>query len=88
MKKINPSSLHRKDEADFLEIVSDISRLHHPNVAELVGYCSEHGQRLLVYEFFRNGSLHDFLHLSDEYNKPLAWSPRVKIALGSARALE
>ncbi|KAL0341777.1 UNVERIFIED_CONTAM: protein STRUBBELIG-RECEPTOR FAMILY 6 [Sesamum calycinum] len=59
-----------------------------PNITELVGYCSEHGQHLLVYEFHRNGSLHDFLHLSDEYSKPLTWNSRVKIALGTARALE
>lgn len=57
-------------------------------MAELVGYCSEHGQHLLVYEFYNNGSLYDFLHLSDEYSKPLTWNTRVKIALGTARALE
>ncbi|KAL8171596.1 hypothetical protein V2J09_023400 [Rumex salicifolius] len=73
---------------DFTEIVANISRLHHPNVSELVGYCSEHGQHLLVYEFHKNGSLFDFLHLPDEYSKPLSWNTRVMIALGSARALE
>ncbi|XP_068661105.1 protein STRUBBELIG-RECEPTOR FAMILY 7-like [Aristolochia californica] len=88
VKKINSSALPNQDPEEFLEVVSDISRLHHPNVTELMGYCSEHGQHLLVYEFHKNGSLHDFLHLSDEYSKPLTWSSRVKIALGAARALE
>ncbi|KAL8535733.1 hypothetical protein ACS0TY_011388 [Phlomoides rotata] len=69
---------------DFLEIVSEISRLNHPNVVELIGYCCEHGQHLLVYEFYKNGSL----HLADEFSKPLTWNSRVKIALGTARALE
>ncbi|GMH14182.1 hypothetical protein Nepgr_016023 [Nepenthes gracilis] len=87
VKKIDSSVLSRYPE-DFTEIVANISRLHHPNVTELVGYCSEHGQHLLVYQFHKNGSLHDFLHLSDEYTKPLTWNTRVKIALGSARALE
>ncbi|KAK9025237.1 hypothetical protein V6N11_065132 [Hibiscus sabdariffa] len=73
---------------NFIEMVSNISELHHTNVTELAGYCSEHGQHLLVYEFHKNGSLHDFLHLSDEYSKPLIWNARVKIALGTARALE
>ncbi|KAK9281137.1 hypothetical protein L1049_004030 [Liquidambar formosana] len=86
VKKIDSSALPNSE--DFTEIVSNISQLHHPNVTELVGYCSEHGQHLLVYEFHKNGSLHDFLHLSDEYSKPLTWNTRVKIALGSARALE
>ncbi|KAK4427461.1 protein STRUBBELIG-RECEPTOR FAMILY 6 [Sesamum alatum] len=86
VKKINSSVLSNSEE--FLDVVSEISRLHHPNITELVGYCSEHGQHLLVYEFHKNGSLHEFLHLSDEYSKPLTWNSRVKIALGTARALE
>ncbi|PHU01026.1 Protein STRUBBELIG-RECEPTOR FAMILY 6 [Capsicum chinense] len=86
VKKINSSILQNPE--DFLNIVSDISQLHHPNIIELVGYCVEHGQYLLVNEFHKNGSLHDVLHLSDEDSKPLAWNSRVKIALGAARALE
>ncbi|KAL0562181.1 hypothetical protein IC582_002633 [Cucumis melo] len=90
VKKINSSALPRELSEDFTDIVSKVSQLHHPNITELVGYCSEHGQHLLVYEFHRNGSLYDVLHLSlsDEYNKPLIWNLRVKIALGTARALE
>ncbi|KAJ6805640.1 protein STRUBBELIG-RECEPTOR FAMILY 6-like isoform X1 [Iris pallida] len=88
VKKINSSSLPSQSSEDFIEVVSDISRLRHPNLTELVGYCSEHGQHLLVYEFQKNGSLHDLLHLSDEYSNTLTWNSRVKIALGTARALE
>ncbi|KAH7565639.1 hypothetical protein JRO89_XS09G0238200 [Xanthoceras sorbifolium] len=88
VKKIDSSALPSQLSDDFIEIVSNISQLNHPNVMELVGYCSEYGQHLLVYEYHKNGSLHDFLHLSDEYNKPLIWNSRVKIALGTARALE
>nr|GMC53897.1 protein STRUBBELIG-RECEPTOR FAMILY 6-like [Ipomoea batatas] len=58
VKKISSSAL--RDPEDFLDIVSEISRLQHPNVVEL----------------------------SDEYNNPLTWNSRVKIALGTARALE
>ncbi|XP_038708155.1 protein STRUBBELIG-RECEPTOR FAMILY 6-like isoform X2 [Tripterygium wilfordii] len=87
VKKINLSAFRDDLSEDFVEIVSNISSLHHPNVTELVGYCSEHGQHLLVYEF-HNGNLHDFLHLSEENSKPLTWNTRVKIALGTARALE
>ncbi|XP_052488865.1 protein STRUBBELIG-RECEPTOR FAMILY 6-like [Gossypium raimondii] len=88
VKKINSSVLPSELSDDFIEVVSNISELHHTNVTKLVGYCSEHGQHLLVYEFHKNGSLHEFLHLSDEYSKPLIWNSRVKIALGTARALE
>ncbi|MFQ6643772.1 hypothetical protein Gotur_017991 [Gossypium turneri] len=88
VKKINSSVLPSELSDDFIEVVLNISELHHTNVTKLVGYCSEHGQHLLVYEFHKNGSLHEFLHLSDEYSKPLIWNSRVKIALGTARALE
>ncbi|KAB2025807.1 hypothetical protein ES319_D06G174200v1 [Gossypium barbadense] len=88
VKKINSSVLPSELSDDFIEVVSNISELHHTNITKLVGYCSEHGQHLLVYEFHKNGSLHEFLHLSDEYSKPLIWNSRVKIALGTARALE
>ncbi|XP_071742086.1 protein STRUBBELIG-RECEPTOR FAMILY 6-like [Rutidosis leptorrhynchoides] len=91
IKKIKPSAAFPGgglSADDFIDIVSDVSRLRHPNVTELVGFCCEHGQHLLVYEFLKNGSLYDVLHLSDEYTKPLIWNSRVKIALGTARALE
>jgi hypothetical protein len=88
VKKLDSTVMPFQSSDDFAELVSNISKLHHPNLNELVGYCMEHGQHLLVYDFHRNGSLHDLLHLSDEYSKPLSWNSRVKIALGSARALE
>ncbi|CAN6926015.1 unnamed protein product [Brassica oleracea] len=89
VKKIDSSALPTDTAADdFTEIVSKIACLDHENVTKLDGYCCEHGQHLVIYEFYRNGSLHDFLHLSEEESKPLIWNPRVKIALGTARALE
>ncbi|XP_051147675.1 protein STRUBBELIG-RECEPTOR FAMILY 7-like [Andrographis paniculata] len=86
VKKVNSSVVANSE--DFLEIVSEISRLKHPNVTELVGYYCGHGQHLLLYEFHENGSLYEHLHLRDEFSKTIIWSKRVKIALGTARALE
>jgi hypothetical protein len=88
VKKIDSSALPHGMTDDFIEMVSKIANLDHPNVTKLVGYCAEHGQHLVVYEFHKNGSLHDFLHLSEEESKALVWNSRVKIALGTARALE
>ncbi|KAI0498892.1 hypothetical protein KFK09_019790 [Dendrobium nobile] len=88
VKKIYSSSLPRQSYEGFIELVSTISQLYHPNISELVGYCCEHGQHLLVYDFYKNGSLQDLLHLVDEDSNPLSWNTRVKIALGSARALD
>ncbi|KAA8529122.1 hypothetical protein F0562_034079 [Nyssa sinensis] len=72
-------------QAQFDDVL-DISGQHHPNVTELVGYGSEHGQHLVVYGLHKNGSQHDLQHLSDEDSKPLIWNTRVKIALRITRA--
>ncbi|KAK4777969.1 hypothetical protein SAY87_018156 [Trapa incisa] len=87
-KKLDSSAILSEYSDEFPGMVSSISELHHTNVIGLVGYCAEHGQHILVYEFLKNGSLYDFFHLSDEYSKPLTWNTRVKIALGTARSLE
>ncbi|XP_022716149.1 protein STRUBBELIG-RECEPTOR FAMILY 8-like isoform X1 [Durio zibethinus] len=88
IKKIDNSALSLQEEDNFLEAVSNMSRLRHPNIVTLAGYCAEHGQRLLVYEYIGNGSLHDRLHFSDDDSKTLGWNVRVRVALGTARALE
>ncbi|KAL0429967.1 UNVERIFIED_CONTAM: protein STRUBBELIG-RECEPTOR FAMILY 6 [Sesamum radiatum] len=86
VKKVKSPLL--SNSRDFIDIVSEVSRLRHSNVTELIGYCSEHEQHLLVYELHQNGTLHKFLHLLDDQSKALTWNNRVKIALGAARALE
>ncbi|KAH7431633.1 hypothetical protein KP509_08G057700 [Ceratopteris richardii] len=64
-----------------------LSLLHHSNLVNLVGYCADGDQRLLVYEFMPLGSLED--HLYDVHDKePLDWNTRMKIAAGAARGLE
>ncbi|OMO76902.1 hypothetical protein CCACVL1_15361 [Corchorus capsularis] len=88
IKKIDNAALSLQEEDNFLEAVSNMSRLRHPNIVTLAGYCAEHGQRLLVYEYIGNGSLHDILHFSEDGGKQLSWNARVRVALGTARALE
>ncbi|KAG0479634.1 hypothetical protein HPP92_010492 [Vanilla planifolia] len=87
VKKLDSATLSLHDEEDFLDAVSNISQLRHPNITTLVGYCAEFGQHLLVYEYIGNGTLHDILHFSDD-SSILTWNARVKVALGTARALE
>ncbi|XP_039053755.1 protein STRUBBELIG-RECEPTOR FAMILY 5 [Hibiscus syriacus] len=88
VKKIDSSLFQGQKPEDFSKLVTNISKLHHPNIAELVGYCSEQGHNMLIYDYFRNGSLHEFLHVADDFSKPLTWNTRVRIALGVARAVE
>lgn len=88
VKKLDASNPNFPKDDEITELVSNISRLHHPNITQLVGYCVEYGQCLLVYDYFDKGTLHDILHSDDETRKELTWNSRVKIALGAARALE
>ncbi|KAL1204848.1 Protein STRUBBELIG-RECEPTOR FAMILY 4 [Cardamine amara subsp. amara] len=88
VKEIDSSLLGKGNPEEFSHIVSNISSIHHPNMAELVGYCSEQGRNMLVYEYFTSGSLHRFLHLTDDFSKPLTWNTRIRIALGTAQAIE
>ncbi|XP_008803525.1 protein STRUBBELIG-RECEPTOR FAMILY 8-like [Phoenix dactylifera] len=88
IKKIDSAALSLQEEDNFLEAVSNMSRLRHPNIVSLVGYCVEHGQRLLVYEYIGNGTLHDMLHYADDSGNKLTWNARMRVALGTARALE
>ncbi|XP_022154227.1 protein STRUBBELIG-RECEPTOR FAMILY 2 [Momordica charantia] len=86
VKNINMEELSFTEEEQFLDVVWTASRLRHPNIVTLFGYCVEHGQHLLGYEYVRNLSLGDALHC--EAYMPLSWTVRFQIALGVARALD
>ncbi|KAG0595427.1 hypothetical protein M758_UG165900 [Ceratodon purpureus] len=88
VKKLDTDASMVQNESDFLGVVDSLARLQHTNSAELVGYCVEHGQRLLVYEYISRGTLDELLHGSVDNIKGLSWNMRVKIALGLARAFE
>ncbi|XP_058072518.1 protein STRUBBELIG-RECEPTOR FAMILY 2-like [Magnolia sinica] len=88
VKKINmmPLSLHK--EVKFIELVRSMSLLRHPNISSLLGYCMEHQQYLLVYEYAGNITLEDILHSAHDDGRYLSWNARVWIALDVALALE
>ncbi|KAL2547235.1 Serine/threonine-protein kinase PBS1 [Forsythia ovata] len=73
---------------EFLVEVLMLSLLHHPNLMNLIGYCADGDQRLLVYEFMPLGSLEDHLLDLPPDKEPLDWNTRMKIAAGAAKGLE
>ncbi|KAH9603143.1 hypothetical protein KSS87_002723 [Heliosperma pusillum] len=73
---------------EFLVEVLMLSLLHHPNLVNLIGYCADGDQRLLVYEYMSLGSLEDHLHDLPPNKRRLDWITRMKIAAGAARGLE
>ncbi|KAK3199598.1 hypothetical protein Dsin_023013 [Dipteronia sinensis] len=65
-----------------------ISLLGHPHLVNLVGYCADGDQRILVYEHMVSGSLEDHLLDLAPSRTALDWNTRMKIARGAAKGLE
>ncbi|KAL5743079.1 hypothetical protein ACOSP7_029811 [Xanthoceras sorbifolium] len=86
IKQLNRNGLQGNRE--FLVEVLMLSLLHHPHLVNLIGYCADGDQRLLVYEYMPLGSLEDHLDDISPGKKRLDWNTRMKIAAGAARGLE
>ncbi|CBI35556.3 unnamed protein product, partial [Vitis vinifera] len=78
------SSGSKQGIKEYVSEVKIISRLRHRNLVQLIGWCHEKRDLLLVYEFMPNGSLES--HIFSERSL-LTWEMRYKIAQGLASAL-
>ncbi|PSR96314.1 Calcium/calmodulin-regulated receptor-like kinase [Actinidia chinensis var. chinensis] len=76
----------KQGEKEFQTEVMLLGRLHHRNLVNLVGYCADKGQHMLIYVYMSKGSLAS--HLYSENHELLSWGLRVQIALDVARGLE
>ncbi|XP_042983533.1 L-type lectin-domain containing receptor kinase IX.1-like [Carya illinoinensis] len=82
IKRVSKGSMQGMKE--YAAEVKIISRLRHRNLMQLIGWCHERRELLLVYEFMPNGSLDSHL-FKDE--RLLIWEARYKIAQGLASSL-
>ncbi|KAL2241608.1 UNVERIFIED_CONTAM: Calcium/calmodulin-regulated receptor-like kinase 2 [Sesamum indicum] len=80
------ASNSKQGEKEFQTEVSLLARLHHRNLVNLVGYCIDKGQRMLVYEYMRNGSLENLIYNDEE--QVLSWEDRLQIALDISHGIE
>lgn len=85
VKRAITSPNKQKNSKEFHTELDLLSRLNHAHLLNLLGYCEEGGERLLVYEFMAHGSLHQHLHGK---NMALDWVRRVTIAVQAARGIE
>ncbi|KAK9289265.1 hypothetical protein L1049_017741 [Liquidambar formosana] len=89
VKRAIMSSDMKKNSKEFHTELDLLSRLNHAHLLNLLGYCEEGGERLLVYEFMAHGSLHQHLHGKNKALKEqLDWVRRVTIAVQAARGIE
>ncbi|XP_054778293.1 L-type lectin-domain containing receptor kinase IX.1-like [Prosopis cineraria] len=82
IKRISEGSNQGKKE--FASEVRIVSQLRHRNLVQLIGWCHERKELLLVYEYMPNGNLDSHLFKN---KRLLTWSIRFKIAQGLASAL-
>jgi serine/threonine protein kinase len=85
VKRANAATIIHTNNRDFEMELEILCKIRHVNIVNLLGYCAEMGERLLVYEYMSHGTLSDHIHggLS-----PLNWSLRLKIAMQSAKGIE
>ncbi|KAL0005325.1 hypothetical protein SO802_012886 [Lithocarpus litseifolius] len=82
VKRVSKGSKQGKKE--YKSEVKIIGRLRHRNLVQLIGWCHEQRELLLVYEYMPNGSLDSHLFGAKIM---LKWPVRYKIAQGLASAL-
>ncbi|KAK0599703.1 hypothetical protein LWI29_007813 [Acer saccharum] len=84
---VKRSKHSHEGKTEFLAELSIIACLRHKNLVQLLGWCSEKGELLLVYEFMPNGSLDKVLYQESNHGVLLVWSHRINIVVGLASAL-
>lgn len=67
VKQLDRNGLQGNKE--FIVEVLMLSLLHHKHLVNLIGYCADGDQRLLVYEYMPRGSLEDHLLGNLQYTK-------------------
>ncbi|KAL0302966.1 UNVERIFIED_CONTAM: LRR receptor kinase BAK1 [Sesamum radiatum] len=78
--------IYKSNTSDsFTREIDGLSRVRHPNLVCLFGYCMEDGEQYLVYEYCSNGNLAQQLLRKDTV---LTWDLRVKILRDCAFALK
>ncbi|KAF8087215.1 hypothetical protein N665_0595s0025 [Sinapis alba] len=85
VKRLKDVAAGKRDFEQQMEIIGGIK---HENVVELKAYYYSKDEKLMVYDYFSNGSVASLLHGNRGENRvPLDWETRMKIAIGAAKGI-
>lgn len=83
LKDANPC-----ERNEFEQYMDVVGKLKHPNIVRLRAYYYAKEEKLLVYDYLPNGSLHNLLHGNRGPGRiPLDWTTRIRLVLGAAKGL-
>ncbi|KAF8412818.1 hypothetical protein HHK36_000789 [Tetracentron sinense] len=72
----------------FKQELQILLQVRHENIVKFLGYCDEREEGALLFEYVRNGSLHEKLHDRGSNHSVLSWRKRMSIAFQLAEAIE
>ncbi|KAJ1272968.1 hypothetical protein BS78_06G243900 [Paspalum vaginatum] len=88
VKRLTRSSLTAEDDEAFMREVKVMSTLRHGNIIQLLSYCKDGNERVLVYEYLKNKSLNLYIFGGDPRLRALlSWEQRLEIIRGVARGV-
>lgn len=77
-----------KDRSSCLPVIKQLGKIRHDSLLPLRAfYQGKRGEKLLIYDYLPNRTLHDLLHEAKAGKPVLNWARRHKIALAIARGL-
>ncbi|XP_021890952.1 probable inactive receptor kinase At4g23740 isoform X2 [Carica papaya] len=85
VKRLKEVSVGKRDFEQQMEVVGGIK---HHNVIELKAYYYSKDEKLMVYDYYSQGSVSAILHGKKGENRTtLDWDSRMRIAIGAARGI-
>lgn len=85
VKRLKDGGIGKKEFEQHMEL---IGRIRHENVVELRAYYYSKDEKLVVFDYFAQGSVSTLLHgKRGEDRTPLDWDTRLKILTGAARGI-
>ncbi|XAR52257.1 Non-specific serine/threonine protein kinase [Bertholletia excelsa] len=85
VKRLKEVSVARREFEQQMEVVGNI---RHDNIAALRAYYYSKDEKLMVSDYFSQGSVSSMLHAKRGENRtPLGWETRLRIAIGAARGI-